>query len=533
MRAVLSRASVGSLLSVTESGPAVVPNARICPECETLYSPIAEGSGPVERCPKDGFALVQQIDFESTGRDGLLGRTVADRFTVVGRLGAGSMGAVYRAWQETVGRWVALKIMRYDRATDPEARARFEREARAMSQLVSPHTVTIYDFGEAQDGSVFLAMELLEGESLGSRLRRFKLLSLQEAVRVAREALLSLAEAHQKGIIHRDLKPDNLFLSRSPSITGGVREMCKLLDFGIAKLAREDSAIDALETQAGTVFGTPRYMSPEQAQGKSLDARSDLYSLGVILYQMVVGKPPFDDEDAVVVMARHIKTPAKPPREVAPQLNIPQELERVILCALAKDPKDRFPAAETFIRALDRLDLPVFVEPDPAMLSSDVAMVDDDPLPTMSSPRLKLVPAKAIGAAIIAAVGLAAAGLWVFRSGEGRSSRSVEVSELRNGPEAPSATLPTAAAENPSAGSSIPASSEQVAPPTASSNISAISIEALPVVKESLSGPATGSSARTAVKGVSPAGPKAAEPSPGVGPKPVATPKKEVYERWE
>src|SRR5690606_21365238 len=209
---------------------------------------------------------------------------------------------------EAVGRDVALKIVRRDRAYDPETKARFEREARAMSSLTSPHTVTVFDFGEADDGSWFLAMEMLVGETLGERLRREGALPWRTAARITCEALKSLSEAHKKGIIHRDLKPDNLFLmrrvARSESETD---DMCKVLDFGIAKLQHDDQKLDQLETQAGTVFGTPRYMSPEQAQGAELDARSDLYSLGVILFQMLSGRAPFVDGDAVVVMAKHIK----------------------------------------------------------------------------------------------------------------------------------------------------------------------------------------------------------------------------------
>ncbi len=243
--------------------------------------------------------------FTDAGDDGLLGLTVSGRFTVLSKLGAGSMGTVYRARQEGTHRDVALKILRGERAYDASAKARFEREARANSLLTSPYTVTVFDFGVAEDGSPFIAMELLEGESLGHRLRRENNLHPQEAVRFAREALMSLAEAHTKGIIHRDIKPDNLFLARIASQDqNSTVELCKVLDFGIAKLVREDGGIDSLQTQAGTVFGTPRYMSPEQAQGKTLDARSDLYSLAIILYQMLVGRPPFEDEDAVLVMAR-------------------------------------------------------------------------------------------------------------------------------------------------------------------------------------------------------------------------------------
>ncbi len=395
----------------------------MCPRCGNVYP--GNGSGAIEVCFNDGLALVKVRDFEASGRDPMLGRTVAGRFIVMSRLGTGSMGAVYRAWQNTVGRWVALKIMRYDRVAEVEARARFEREARAMSQLVSPHTVTIYDFGSAEDGSVFLAMELLEGESLGSRMQRVGRMAPSQAVRFARDALTSLAEAHAKGIIHRDLKPDNLFLTCVPDAAGTPsREICKLLDFGIAKMVREEQAMGVLETQAGTVFGTPRYMSPEQAQGKPLDPRSDLYSLGVLLYQMVTGVPPFDDEDAVVVMARHIKAKPRAPREAAPDAGIPAQLERVIVRALAKDPGDRPESAEAFIRALDVAER-YFSEdfPYPSVVTSgNLAAMSADPLPTLAPSAVRKrrwARAIAIGGAVGVVLG---ASWWLVR----RGSESVE-----------------------------------------------------------------------------------------------------------
>ena len=296
------------------------------------------------------------------GSDPLLGTTIAGRFTILGRLGRGSMGAVYRARQQAVGRDVALKLVRQDRAHDPETKGRFEREARAISALVSPHTVTAFDFGEAEDGSWFLAMEMLEGETVGDRLRRVGRLDWFDALRFTRDALESLAEAHAKGIIHRDLKPDNLFLSRVLSSSGGgAQEACKVLDFGIAKWSRDEDAskIDQLETQAGTVFGTPRYMSPEQAQGSPLDARSDLYSLGVLLYQMLSGRAPFVDDDAVVVMARHIKDP--PPRfeTMSPEVKVPESIEALLWRVLAKSPAERPSTAEQMIAELDAAEISV------------------------------------------------------------------------------------------------------------------------------------------------------------------------------
>src|SRR6478735_8214729 len=325
---------------------------RLCPRCrrpQSAFPGLVTNGNELPRCPEHSLPFVDLRD----GSDPLLGTTIAGRFTILGRLGRGSMGAVYRARQEAMGRDVALKLVRQDRAHDPETKGRFEREARAISALVSPHTVTAFDFGEAEDGSWFLAMEMLEGETVGDRLRRVGRFDWFDALRFTRDALQSLAEAHEKGIIHRDLKPDNLFLSRLPG--GMAQEVCKVLDFGIAKWSRGEDAskIDQLETQAGTVFGTPRYMSPEQAQGTPLDARSDLYSLGVLLYQMLSGRAPFVDDDAVVVMARHIKDP--PPRfeSMSPEVKVPESIEALLWRVLAKSPAERPATAEQMIAELD------------------------------------------------------------------------------------------------------------------------------------------------------------------------------------
>jgi eukaryotic-like serine/threonine-protein kinase len=317
----------------------------ICPKCRTSYS-----SSMHEACYRDGEKLVDHDAFIAAERDPMRGRTIGGKYEIIERVGAGGMGTVYKASQVGLNRLVAVKILKPELTRDADTVARFSREATAMSLLTHANTTRVYDFGQTDDGLLYLVMEFLEGQLITQRVAERGFLPVMEALRTTQQILRSLNEAHTKGIVHRDLKPDNIFVARAE---GHHTEMVKVLDFGIAKVVAPDRRVDQFETQAGTVFGTPRYMSPEQAQGASLDQRSDLYSVGALLYQMLTGRAPFTDDDAVVVMAKHIQELPEAPRSVVPQRPIPSSLDAVVMRALAKAPDDRFQTAATFEAALE------------------------------------------------------------------------------------------------------------------------------------------------------------------------------------
>jgi eukaryotic-like serine/threonine-protein kinase len=283
------------------------------------------------------------------------------RYRVLGHLAHGGMGDVFSAYDSRSRQLVALKLLRASGPESRRARARFAQEAATARRLSHHRVVRTLDYGCDQDGTLYLVMELLEGETLGALLRRGVLLSARDAVIVTLQVLEALEAAHESGILHRDLKPDNVFIvADEPNLS------IKILDFGVAKSLHSAPLVSSLETTAGTVFGTPRYMSPEQARGGSLDVRSDVYGVGVLLYQMLAGRLPFEDEDAVVVMARHIRDDPPPLSRYASERRLPRSLVNVTHRALHKDPSQRFPSANSFRRALiatlpsiDRLRRPV------------------------------------------------------------------------------------------------------------------------------------------------------------------------------
>jgi serine/threonine-protein kinase len=318
---------------------------------------------------------------EAPGSVPLVGMNLGKRYRLLELIGQGGMGSVFRAEQIATRRSVALKLVHPELAHVEYIRRRFEREAQAASRLAHRNIVEVLDHGECE-GHLFLAMELLSGRSLtqllehGDRpvkppsrlpgllaraLRRLRGrapapprqgLPLARALAIFREVLDALAHAHGRGVVHRDLKPDNIMLV--PSGNTAAPEQVKLLDFGIAKIGGENSTAHKL-TQAGVPIGTPHYMAPEQAAGETTDARSDIYSCGVILYEMLTGRCPFDADSAAVLLAMHLTAEPQSPRELAPEAQIPEALEGVILRALAKRREDRFASVAELRRALDEI----------------------------------------------------------------------------------------------------------------------------------------------------------------------------------
>ena len=286
--------------------------------------------------------------------DPMLGRLVSGRFQVLARVGAGGMGIVYKARQTGMDRFVAVKVLLRELAHDEKVVKRFKIEALAVSRLTHPNTIRIYDFGQTEDDILYFAMEYLEGRSLELALRQDGPMSAARTLHIMKQIAQSLQEAHDKGIVHRDLKPDNIYLTQ----VGGDRDFVKVLDFGVAKL-READKRQGTVTQAGTIFGTPRYMAPEQCRSQGVDHRADLYALGVIAYEMMTGKAPFDAESPLSILIQHVQEAPPPLAVMRPDIQVPDDVEAMVMRCLEKSADQRFQSANALIQELARLEAEV------------------------------------------------------------------------------------------------------------------------------------------------------------------------------
>ncbi len=310
-------------------------SSRSCPHCKTVYP------GGELFCPLDGTRLVSpSIGTEMLSTDPLLGMVVSGRYKILRRIGEGGMGIVYEAEHVVIEKRVALKVLRDDFSRRPELVERFRQEARSASRIGHDHIVDISDFGETPSGANYFVMEMLNGEDLAMLLQRESMVDPEFAVHIVLQCCRGLGAAHAKGIIHRDMKPENIFLVERE----GRKDFVKLVDFGIAKMsdAETSGAPGRKLTKTGMIFGTPEYMSPEQAAGKALDHRVDIYAMGIILYELLAGRVPFLGDTFMGVLTQHMFEAPRPLREINPNVHVPQALESVVLKALAKDPNQRY-----------------------------------------------------------------------------------------------------------------------------------------------------------------------------------------------
>jgi serine/threonine-protein kinase len=361
-----------------------------CPQCG------AANSDDARFCGKCGAATAstEPVSNPSLGEAPvLIGREIAGRYRVLAKLGEGGMGTVFRAEQISLKRTVAIKLLRPDVSLSQMLLRRFNAEAEAVAKLNHPNTVNIYDFGQDTDGTLFIAMELIDGRSLRSVMHAEAPFAVRRALAIAKQIAASLADAHAHAIVHRDLKPDNVMLQDR----GRERDIARVLDFGIAKLRDDARATQQHLTQQGDMLGTPQYMAPEQIRAETIDGRTDIYALGCLLYEMVTARLPHEAPTVLAMLSKHLVEPVVPPSQRRPELGLPEALDRLILGAMAKAPAERPATMDAFSEQV--IELLEAQPPDPrsAQRSAAVAVPGNYGVPT-PAPHSAIEPARPVHA---------------------------------------------------------------------------------------------------------------------------------------
>ena len=314
---------------------------KVCQTCSRRYPDNAS------HCLEDGQQLVDLAPLGDPAEVNMVGHRMFGDYVIERKLGDGGMGAVYLAKNTSIDQSIAIKVLHAGSTQSNEMVQRFNREARVIAKLTHPNIIRVFIFGRTQEDLIYLAMEYVDGQSLRQYIEANGRVSEPHAIYILKQVLGALAEAHDFGIIHRDLKPDNILLTEYR----GNAEFVKVLDFGIAKVAEQEDKTQQQLTQAGMVYGTPDYLSPEQAIAKPIDQRSDLYSIGIILWEMLTGQVPYQADTAMSVLVQHAFDPPPDP-DTAPVV-LSTKMKAILRNVLAKDPNDRFPTAQAFLDALE------------------------------------------------------------------------------------------------------------------------------------------------------------------------------------
>jgi len=499
--------------------PSSAPSERYgCPRCLSVFR------AGFARCPLDGAAL------QGLSGDPLIGHTLADRYIIEELLGEGGMGRVYRARHNRMSRRFAVKVLFGDMAADAKARTRFSREAEAVSRLNHPNVLSVVDFGETEEGLLYLVMDFIEGRELHQVLAQEAPLSPTRALSLLRQLSRGLAHAHERNLVHRDFKTENVVVTKS-----GDEELAHIVDFGIAAVGEMMEPAQRLTTE-GMVLGTPAYMSPEQSTGEEVDERSDLFSLGVMLYEMLCGRLPFDGS-AVAIAKAHLAAEVPAVAVRVPGLRVDSRLEAVAMRLMAKDPEERFQSARSLLAHLDsafgradsqegedhdatvqvsssgRMPMPVpLPPPTPSGEQPPIepyrytpyemaAIATASPGMRMRDPRWVITGAAVLLTLVVVVIALAARGGRTSPSA--RLAPPVQAAEPRPTPTAPEAAPPVAPAPAPMASAAAPVASAPL-PSTSSAPAPSTS---------SASGPA--STAAPEPVPIAPAQPAAAADEPG------------------